>query len=141
MSKKQPNPTPTNTVITVILPEENALVRTGQIVIRRGTLATVCQFEYATLDDIMIAIESSANGLISVEQNPPPKLAPFSPSTTPAQAAATVQPYQSDDADPDEAEQETEVVEADEEAQPDSTSKANTALAAPDADSHQIEMF
>jgi len=92
MAQKKPNkPTPQNTIITVILPEDGAEVRTGQIVVQRGTLAKVSQFEYTNLDDIMNAIQDSAEDLIALEQNPPPKLNALPVTQTPAQPAAPAQ--------------------------------------------------
>ncbi len=60
------------TTITLTLPDENGLERTGTVVIQRGTLAALRQFTYRDLGDITQAIQDAAAQLMALEQNPPP---------------------------------------------------------------------
>src|SRR5260370_28798757 len=93
MAQKDNKPAPAPTIITVTLPEEDKLLRTGQILIQRGTLATLRQFDYTGLEDIMNAIQDSATWLMQVEANPPdvtpaasrPQAAAASPAQTPGE--------------------------------------------------------
>jgi hypothetical protein len=69
-------------IITITLPDEDKLVRTGQLLIQRGEQATLGQFEYSSLEDIMAAIERGTTRLMGVEANPPD----LKPVSKPAQA-------------------------------------------------------
>jgi hypothetical protein len=60
-------------VITITLPESSVAPHTGRIVVQRGELGTVAQFEYLGIDEIFEAIQHQAGRLIAVEENPPPK--------------------------------------------------------------------
>lgn len=60
------------TVITITLPEDGDLPRTGSIIVKRGELATIRQFQYSDIDGITAAMISAAEALIDVERNPPP---------------------------------------------------------------------
>ena len=71
MAQKVNKPTPAPIIITITLPEEDKLLRTGQILIQRSGVATLRQFEYNDLSDIMTAIQDSATWLTEVEANPP----------------------------------------------------------------------
>src|SRR5258707_10802086 len=71
MPVKVNKPSPAPIVITITLPEEDKLLRTGQLLIQRGERATLGQFEYSSLDDIMAAIERATTRLMQVEENPP----------------------------------------------------------------------
>src|SRR5260221_5218725 len=96
MAQKVNKPAPAPTIITVTLPEEDKLLRTGQILIQRGTLATIRQFEYTSLDDIMNAIQDSATWLIQVEENPPD----VTPAAPRPQAAGVTSEQTPGEADP-----------------------------------------
>jgi hypothetical protein len=69
-SKKATTASPP-TVITVTLPDEAAQIRTGTILVQRGTLATLRQFTYSDLTGIMKGIQDAAAQLMEVEKNPP----------------------------------------------------------------------
>ncbi len=70
------------TTITLTLPDENGLARTGTLLIQRGTLAALRQFTYRDLGDITRAIQGAAAQLMALEQNPPPDFP--TKATTPA---------------------------------------------------------
>ena len=79
MSKKKETPK-SPIVISITLPDDDNLPRTGQILVQRGSLATICQFEYSSLSEISAAIQQAATSLIQLEENPPAiKLAPMVP--------------------------------------------------------------
>jgi hypothetical protein len=67
--------------ITVTLPDEGEMPRTGQILVQRGALATIGQFTYMDLAGISQAIQDAAVRLIQLEQNPPPDDVNLQPST------------------------------------------------------------
>jgi hypothetical protein len=71
MPTKVNKPAAAPIIITITLPEEDKLLRTGQLLIQRGEQATLGQFEYSSLDDIMTAIERGTTRLMQVEENPP----------------------------------------------------------------------
>ena len=85
MAQKANKPDPAPIIITITLPEEDKLQRTGQILIQRGSVATLRQFEYGDLGDIMTAIQDSATWLTEVEANPPD----LTPAPVRPQAAVT----------------------------------------------------
>ena len=70
MSKKKETPK-SPIVISITLPDDDHLPRTGQILVQRGSLATICQFEYSSLSEISAAIQQAATSLIQLEENPP----------------------------------------------------------------------
>ena len=78
-------------VITITLPDEDKLVRTGQLLIQRGAHATFGRFEYSSLEDIMAAIERGTTRLIQVEANPP-DLKPALQASLPVARAAVQLP-------------------------------------------------
>ncbi len=85
-AKNQPRPP---TVITLTLPDEGTLPRTGTLLIQRGTLAAVRQFVYRDLSAITQAIQDAAAQFMDIEKNPPPDFKSSTPSTpvsTPAPA-------------------------------------------------------
>ena len=97
MSKKKAMPTvKPPTVITITLPDEGSLPRTGQILVQRGTLAIIRQFSYSSLSEISTAIQQAAANLIQLEQNPP-DIKPASEGTPPSDPADGVQ--ESDEAE------------------------------------------
>lgn len=70
-SKKKQAPKP-DTVITLTLPSEGGIQRTGTMLIQRGDLARMSQFTYTNLGDIAHAIGEATGGLVEVEAAPPP---------------------------------------------------------------------
>ncbi|GEM_PF-4490570 len=85
MSKKATkSPQKPPTVITLTLPDEGGLVRTGTILIQRGALAALRQFTYSDLAGITRALQDAAAQLMGIEKNPPPDL-----STAPTQPPQT----------------------------------------------------
>ncbi len=70
MAKKTP-PTP-DTVITITLPGEGGIQRTGTMLVQRGSLAQIRTFNYCNLADIAHAIEAATQGILDIEANPPP---------------------------------------------------------------------
>src|SRR5258707_5957144 len=98
MAQKVNKPAPTPTIIiTITLPEEDKLLRTGQLLIQRGELATLRQFEYTNLEDIMSAVQDSTTWLMQVEANPP-DVTPAAPRPQ-AAAPSEQQPAEADAAD------------------------------------------
>ena len=96
MAQKVNKPARAPIIMTITLPdEEDKLLRTGQILIQRDTLATFRQFEYGDLGDIMTAIQDSATWLTQVEENPPDltpaALHPQEAAAAPAQAQSNAQ--------------------------------------------------
>ncbi len=77
-AKNQPRPP---TVITLTLPDEGTLPRTGTLLIQRGTLAAVRQFVYQDLSAITKAIQDAAAQFMDIEKNPPPDFKSSTPST------------------------------------------------------------
>lgn len=72
MSKKpkiEPKP---DTVITLTLPGEGGIERTGSLIIKRGDLAQICQFQYSNLGDIADAIGKATEGLVELAATPLP---------------------------------------------------------------------
>ncbi len=90
MSKKTAkNQSRPPTVITLTLPDEGTLPRTGTLLIQRGTLAAVRQFVYQDLSAITKAIQDAAAQFMDIEKDPPPDFKSSTPSTpvsTPAPA-------------------------------------------------------
>ncbi len=87
MPKKKLPTTKPPTVITITLPDEGHLPRTGQILVQRGMLAIIRQFVYSSLSEISAAIQHAAASLIQLEQNPPeikPAVATMPPVEPPA---------------------------------------------------------
>jgi hypothetical protein len=70
MSKKKETPK-SPIVISITLPDDDNVPRTGQILVQRGSLATFCQFAYSSLSEISAAIQQAATSLIQLEENPP----------------------------------------------------------------------
>ena len=96
MSKKKETPK-SPIVITITLPDDDNLPRTGQILVQRGSLATICQFEYSSLSEISAAIQQAATSLIQLEENPP-DIKPAAMVTPQPQAITEVQePTEADD--------------------------------------------
>ena len=90
MPKKKTSTTRPPTVITITLPDEGHLPRTGQILVQRGTLAIIRQFAYSSLSEISTAIQQAAASLIQLEQNPP-EVKPATETTTPTESATNAQ--------------------------------------------------
>ncbi len=116
MSKKKETPK-SPIVISITLPDDDNLPRTGQILVQRGSLATICQFEYSSLSEISAAIQQAATSLIQLEEKPP-DIKPAATVTLQPQAITEVQePLEADDntgdtdtADtPDDVETDTEI--------------------------------
>src|SRR5258707_15424501 len=98
MSKKKETPK-SPIVITITLPEDDNLPRTGQILVQRGSLATICQFEYSSLSEISAAIQQAATSLIQLEENPP-AISPAPtviPASQPNAITEVQEPVESDD--------------------------------------------
>jgi hypothetical protein len=101
------------TLITLTLPDENGLIRTGTLLIRRGTLAAIRQFTYSDLAGLSRAIQEAAAQLIGLENDPPPDL-----PDRPAQSAEATPSSTEATQEPDTAPEETEVPDAPEDAAP-----------------------
>ena len=69
------------TIITLTLPDEDNLPRTATLLIQRGTLAAVRQFDYSDLTGSTHAIQEAAAQFMEVEKNPPPDFNSVSTST------------------------------------------------------------
>ena len=72
MAKTQTQSNP-STVITITLPDEGTLPRTGQLLIQRGELGICTQFQYSDLAGISRALQEGAVLLMDTERNPPPE--------------------------------------------------------------------
>ncbi len=111
MPKKKAPAAKPPTVITITLPDEGHLPRTGQILVQRGTLAIIRQFVYSSLSEISAAIQQAAASLIQLEQNPPEvkpateTTTPPEPPTNPQDADDTVEAETDDSTDSDESNQ------------------------------------
>ena len=90
MPKKKTPAAKPPTVITITLPDEGHLPRTGQILVQRGTLAIIRQFAYSSLSEISTAIQQAAASLIQLEQNPP-EVKPATETTKSLEPAANAQ--------------------------------------------------
>ena len=88
MAKKKRKTPPT--VITLTLPSEGGIQRTGSLLIQRGDLAKLHQFHYCNAGDITSAIKDATKALVALEKSPPviPD-APEKDKTTPETATAT----------------------------------------------------
>jgi hypothetical protein len=73
MAKKQPSKP--DTVITITLPGEGGIQRTGTMIVKRGGLAQIRTFNYCNIADIALALDQGTEGLIAVEAAPPPVIA------------------------------------------------------------------
>ncbi len=87
MPKQKTPAAPPLLVLTITLSDDGALPRQGQILVQRGTLATLRQFSYHSLAEISLAIQQAASALIQLEQHPPdiapePAAAPAPPPTS-----------------------------------------------------------
>lgn len=60
-----------DTIITLTLPEESGLSHTGTLLIQRGELAQVLQFQYVNTDEITSAIQDARQRLDELEAQPP----------------------------------------------------------------------
>ncbi|MCA9891450.1 MAG: hypothetical protein KC615_00610 [Anaerolineae bacterium] len=69
--KKRKQQTTPPTVITLTMPDEKHIQRSGTLLIRRGDLAKLCQFHYTNTGDIASAIDDAMQLLTDLEQNPP----------------------------------------------------------------------
>lgn len=65
MSKKKVTPKP-DTVITLTLPGEGGIVRKGTIIVKRGNLAFMGEFEYVNIADIVNAIAAGTEGVVEL---------------------------------------------------------------------------
>ncbi len=106
-SKQKPKPP---MVITLELPVEGGMPRTGTMVVKHGELAILHQFSYRTVADIMSAINDGVNHEMVVEADPPvitasataaiaqtPRPAPAATNDTPDEAAEAVEAAEVDD--------------------------------------------
>ena len=59
------------TVITMTLPSEGGIQRTGSLLIQRGDLARMYQFHYCNAGDITSAIKDATKALVELEKSPP----------------------------------------------------------------------
>lgn len=73
MAKKKTTAKPTgpDTVITLTLPPETGLVRTGTLLVKRGDLAVMRQVSYSNALHLAEAIRDAALQLKTTESNPP----------------------------------------------------------------------
>ena len=71
MPKKKQQKQAPPTVITVTLPEEDGIQRSGTLLIQRGELAHVRQFSYTNLGEIAAVLKDAVVALSSVEADPP----------------------------------------------------------------------
>ena len=69
-TKKNNKKTPL-TVITLTLPDEGGIQRTGSLLIQRGDLARLYQFYYCNAGDITSAITGATRALAALEKFPP----------------------------------------------------------------------
>ncbi len=60
-----------STVVTLTLPEEHGIQRTGSLLIQRGDLAKLFQFHYCSAGDITSAIKDATKALVQLEISPP----------------------------------------------------------------------
>lgn len=99
MTKKNQKSTPKPpTIITLTLPDEGHLPRAATLLIQRGTLAAVRQFDYSDLTGITRAIQEAAAQFMAVEKNPLPDFnAASAPTTTPPAVTDDVSPEGGDD--------------------------------------------
>ena len=68
MAKKKSK---TPTVITLTLPDEGSIQRTGSLLIQRGDLAKLYQFHYCNAGDITSAIKDATKSITALEKFPP----------------------------------------------------------------------
>lgn len=73
MSKKKPTPVP-DTKISITLPGEGGLVRTGTLLVQRGDLALMSQFDYSSQAEILDAIDRATRDLVALIAAPPPEI-------------------------------------------------------------------
>lgn len=66
MSKKNKITPKPDTLITLTLPGEGGIQRTGSMIIKRGELAYVKQFFYCNLEDIALAIQDALEGIVEL---------------------------------------------------------------------------
>lgn len=64
MVKKQAIP---NTKIVIDLPGEGGLIRTGTLIVQRGNLAQLSQFEYQSIGDIAEAIREATSKIVDLD--------------------------------------------------------------------------
>ena len=88
------------TVITLTLPHEAGLSKSGTLLIQRGDLARVFQFHYANTGDIASAIGDAREALDALAANPP--AVPDLPDETPKSPARTTKPKAAPEPPPDE---------------------------------------
>lgn len=138
MAQKVNQPAPAPMIITITLPDEDKLLRTGQILIQQGTLAKLNQFEYADLHDIMTAIENNAAALMQIVANPPD----LTPAPPRPQAAATPQQSEGegDPAQPEGSTAQDEESEA-QEAADQATGTSESSPAAESVQADQLHLF
>ena len=72
-------PTPP-TILTLTLPRQEGVQRSGTLLVQRGELAHVRQFVYASLSDFPAVIKDAVVALAQIEANPPQVTAPSSHS-------------------------------------------------------------
>lgn len=73
MSKKKFTPPP-DTTISITLPGSGGIVRKGTMVVTRGSMATLRQFEYSSIADIADAIAAATESIVRLEAAPPPNI-------------------------------------------------------------------
>lgn len=73
MAKKKSMRKP-DTVVTLTLPSQGGIQRTGTLLIQRGDLAFQAQFHYTNVGDIASAIKDATNRLVALEVEPPPDI-------------------------------------------------------------------
>lgn len=72
MTKKvQSKPSLPPTIITLTLPQEDSLERSGTLLIGRGDLAHLCQFTYSNLSDLTSVIKDAHIAMAALEAEPP----------------------------------------------------------------------
>lgn len=86
-----------STVITLTLPDEGGIQRTGSLLIQRGDLAKLYQFHYCNVGDIASAIQDAIKAIASLEKFPPVLPEVSTPKTTKGKTTKKVTPAPTDD--------------------------------------------
>ncbi len=71
MAKKKTTPTTPPTVITLTLPNDGPMPRTGTLLAQKGEVAQVRRFEYRSLVEVSTALKESLLALNELTKHPP----------------------------------------------------------------------
>lgn len=75
MPKKEAEKPVPATIITLTLPRQESVPRSGTLLVQRGELAHVRQFTYTSLSDFPAIIKEAVVALADIEANPPKEVA------------------------------------------------------------------